>query len=56
MVFVSQYECPAVFLEDGTKDQTFVANPWGNGGRALSVARSNLHDAFPDSVFPCLLF
>jgi hypothetical protein len=23
-----KYECPAVFLDDGTKDQTYVGNPW----------------------------
>lgn len=26
-----KYECPSVFTDDGAKDQTFVANPWGNG-------------------------
>lgn len=26
-----KYECPPVFTDDGAKDQTFVANPWGNG-------------------------
>lgn len=26
-----KYECPSVFLPDGTKDQQYVANPWGYG-------------------------
>ena len=26
-----KYECPCVFLPDGTKDQQYVANPWGYG-------------------------
>jgi serine/threonine protein phosphatase PrpC len=32
-----KYECPSVFNEDGTKDQTFVANPWGNGLHPTNV-------------------
>jgi len=32
-----KYECPQVFLEDGTKDQAYVANPWGNGLHPTNV-------------------
>jgi len=32
-----KYECPCVFLPDGTKDQQFVANPWGAGLHPTNV-------------------
>jgi len=32
-----KYECPCVFLPDGTKDQQFVANPWGHGLHPTNV-------------------
>lgn len=32
-----KYECPRVFLEDGTKDPVFVQNPWGNGLHPTNV-------------------
>lgn len=32
-----KYECPLVFLEDGTKDPKFVNNPWGNELRPCNV-------------------
>lgn len=32
-----KYECPLVFLEDGTKDPKFVENPWGNELRPTNV-------------------
>lgn len=32
-----KYECPLVFLEDGTRDPTFVRNPWGNGLHPTNV-------------------
>ena len=32
-----KYECPLVFLDDGTKDPKFVKNPWGNSLRPTNV-------------------
>ncbi len=32
-----KYECPCVFLPDGTKDQQYVANPWGAGLHPTNV-------------------
>lgn len=32
-----KYECPQVFLPDGSKNQKFVANPWGNGLHPTNV-------------------
>lgn len=32
-----KYECPSVFLPDGTKDQQYVANPWGYGLHPTNV-------------------
>lgn len=32
-----KYECPCVFLPDGTKDQAYVANPWGHGLHPTNV-------------------
>lgn len=32
-----KYECPCVFLPDGTKDQQYVANPWGYGLHPTNV-------------------
>jgi serine/threonine protein phosphatase PrpC len=32
-----KYECPCVFRDDGTKDQLFVANPWGHGLHPTNV-------------------
>jgi len=32
-----KYECPSVFLPDGTKDQLYVANPWGYGLHPTNV-------------------
>lgn len=32
-----KYECPRVFLENGTKDPKFVQNPWGNGLHPTNV-------------------
>lgn len=32
-----KYECPLVFLSDGSKDQKYVANPWGNGLHPTNV-------------------
>jgi len=32
-----KYECPLVFLTDGSRDQTFVRNPWGNGLHPTNV-------------------
>lgn len=32
-----KYECPNVFLGDGTKDQQYVANPWGYGLHPTNV-------------------
>merc|ERR1712083_707907 len=32
-----KYECPIVFLEDGTKDPKYVKNPWGNHLRPTNV-------------------
>jgi len=32
-----KYECPRVFLDDGTKDPVFLQNPWGNGLHPTNV-------------------
>lgn len=32
-----KFECPIVFLEDGTKDPKYVKNPWGNHLRPTNV-------------------
>lgn len=32
-----KYECPCVFLPDGSKDQQYVANPWGYGLHPTNV-------------------
>mmetsp|Transcript_50802 Transcript_50802/g.99591 ORF Transcript_50802/g.99591 Transcript_50802/m.99591 type:complete len:418 (-) Transcript_50802:38-1291(-) len=32
-----KYECPLVFLPDGSKDQKYVRNPWGNGLHPTNV-------------------
>jgi serine/threonine protein phosphatase PrpC len=32
-----KYECPRVFLDDGSKDPRFVSNPWGNGLHPTNV-------------------
>jgi serine/threonine protein phosphatase PrpC len=32
-----KFECPIVFLEDGTKDPKYVKNPWGNQLRPTNV-------------------
>jgi serine/threonine protein phosphatase PrpC len=32
-----KYECPCVFQPDGTKDQQYVANPWGYGLHPTNV-------------------
>lgn len=32
-----KYECPLVFLADGSRDQTYVRNPWGNGLHPTNV-------------------
>lgn len=32
-----KYECPCVFNHDGTKDQQYVANPWGFGLHPTNV-------------------
>jgi serine/threonine protein phosphatase PrpC len=32
-----KYECPQVFLQDGSKDPLFVKDPWGNGLRPTNV-------------------
>jgi hypothetical protein len=32
-----KYECPLVFLENGTKDPVFVQNPWGSGLHPTNV-------------------
>jgi len=32
-----KFECPIVFLEDGTKDPKYVKNPWGNKLRPTNV-------------------
>jgi hypothetical protein len=41
-----KYECPPVFTDDGAKDQTFVANPWGNGSHSYSLVPSSFSDWF----------
>lgn len=32
-----KFECPIVFLKDGTKDPKYVRNPWGNHLRPTNV-------------------
>lgn len=37
MTVLRKYECPLVFNPDGTRDQSFTANPWGNGLHPTNV-------------------
>jgi len=44
-----KFECPIVFLDDGTKDPKYVKNPWGNQLRPTNVR----YDPAVYAVSPC---